>query len=117
MEFDAKEVRAHLSRREGSGPAPRPYKATRYTQAKFKQTALLVESGGGRDAEFCGNSLGRGLAGAGNGLAAAYPNVYRAGDDATNAFVVHGAQVAVVKSERDGLRSRRGKMDALESSK
>src|SRR5215467_882314 len=79
------------------------------------QDTLLVESSFGSNGEFVGDSFGRGLAGARNGLAAANPNFDRAGNDAANPFVVDGAQVAIMKGERDSLRTGCGEMNTLES--
>src|SRR5205814_2468981 len=75
---------------------------------------LLVESGSRGDGEFGGHPFGGRLAGARNGLAAANPNFNCAGDDAANAFVVDGTQFAVMKSERDGLRTGGSEVNALE---
>src|SRR5207249_8905467 len=71
------------------------------------QSELFVEGGGGGDGEFCGNALGGRLAGAGDRLAAADPDLHRARDDTANAVVVNQAQVAVAQSERNGLRRDR----------
>lgn len=98
-----------------SAEVPRPTKR-QSTSAPLARNALLVESHAGRDAEFCRDSFGCRLARTSNGLASANPNLHRTGDDAANTFVVDGGQVAVVKRECDGLRSRCGEVDALESS-
>src|SRR2546428_9275188 len=48
----------------------------------------VLQSCGGRDREFCGCAVDRGLTRAGNGLAAANPNIDRTGHDAANSVFI-----------------------------
>src|SRR5438445_11108845 len=77
----------------------------------------VLQSCGGRDREFCGCAVDRGLTRAGNGLAAANPNIDRTGHDAANSVFIDNAQFAVTEREIHGLRSRRIKVDAKKSCK
>src|SRR5207245_5994668 len=77
----------------------------------------VLQSCGGRDREFCGCAVDRGLTRAGNGLAAANPNIDRTGHDAANSAFIDNPPFAVPEREIHALRSRRIKLDAKKSCK